>query len=462
MNDGAGTISITVDGVTSNTIPFTITTGTIYFISVSDGDNSYNGLYSTRTGHSGSDGPFKDLLKFDPANNPSGDGQYICYIKAGTYTAIDSDGTFVYVNGPTGGSTKQKALISYPAEVPLINNAGQNKIFRSNSDGLENSYYTYSKLYATGGIGLGGAYGDYWRIVGNHFKDMLTDAWTGVIWVNASRYVYIYGNISENNGYDQYKHDVYIKSQAAGAANIHVQYVYLGWNEFKDPYAGAAGYGGCIFVSRSSDSGTDTRDIYIHDNYFHGGNNDFIYTGDSTAIYNIYIYNNTFSGNTSGHAVIYIYFDTTNIYIYNNTFYNTIPGDDIISNDSGLTTTTKNNIFYANNSQVIFHRSSGSIVSDHDLFYGEPVPSGTGITVTNPVTGDPQMVDPVNLNFHLQAASAARNAGTSDVSSIVTKDHDGNSRPQESIYDIGAYEYTIGAVGSEGIFGITLRGGSFR
>jgi hypothetical protein len=49
-------------------------------------------------------------------------------------------------------------------------------------------------------------------------------------------------------------------------------------------------------------------------------------------------------------------------------------------------------------------------------------------------------VDPVNSNFHLIQNSQAVNSGTSLVNTVVTNDIEGVLRPQESGYDIGAYE----------------------
>jgi hypothetical protein len=136
---------------------------------------------------------------------------------------------------------------------------------------------------------------------------------------------------------------------------------------------------------------------------------------------------------------------TNSVYLYNNTFYNTI--SPIISVTGATHAILKNNIYYANNNQTFFEIETyqgATINSDYDLFYGRSVPSGSGITITNAKTGNPLFVNPTGRDFHLQSTSAAINAGTASVSSTVTWDYDGNSRPQGSAYDIGAYEYGAG------------------
>jgi len=453
MTDGSGTVSVTVGGVTSNTLPFTITTGKIYFISVSDGNNSYNGLYSARSGRSGSDGPFKDILKFNPSNNPSGDGQYICYVRGGMYTTQDVDSTFVALRGPHGGPAKQKALIAYPTEVPTIDtsNAGRGIIWNAGySPYGMNSYFTYSKLYGVGGGGAIEHFGNYNRTIGCHFKDYLNQAWTGVVWVGDSKYTRIYGNFFDHNGYDSYKHNIYVKTQPSiPDVDYSTLYTDIGWNEISNPVAGPDNRGGAVFISKSSDSAYNTQYVYIHDNYFHDGNMEFIYTGDNTTLYDIYIYNNIFTGGTAGSGSVFLAWNTDSVYLFNNTFYNTI--SPMVSVTGATHAVLKNNIYYANNGQTFLAMETyygATATSDHDLFYnpkGSNLLPRSAITVINGKTGNPLFVNPAAKDFHLQSGSAAIDAGTGSVSGTVTQDYSGNSRPQGSAYDIGAYEYSPGS-----------------
>ena len=67
---------------------------------------------------------------------------------------------------------------------------------------------------------------------------------------------------------------------------------------------------------------------------------------------------------------------------------------------------------------------------------------GDGDVLTGTVNtwGDPGFVDPDGGDYHIDLGSAARNAG---VDSGVIADIDGDTRPQESGYDIGADEFCM-------------------
>jgi len=89
---GNGNITVTVNGVTSNALPFQVAPATILFVDVTNGNNNNDGR-TTATA-------WKDLWKWtpclsnDPYHYPShcntlGDSQYIMYVRGGTYTTKD-------------------------------------------------------------------------------------------------------------------------------------------------------------------------------------------------------------------------------------------------------------------------------------------------------------------------------------------------------------------------------------
>jgi hypothetical protein len=457
---GDGTITVTVGGIPSNTLAFKVVPGTaakIYFVSVSNGNNNNNGLYSATQG--GSNGPFKDVFMFNPGldefhastnRNPSGDGQYIMYIRGGTYTATDADSVFVALRGPYGGPDKRKALIGYPGETSNFNTANAERGIIWNADYSpygKNSYFTWSKLNGIGGLAAAGVIGDYNRVIGCTFKEYLDYAQDGVVWVTASQHTSIYGNLFEHNGCDSMKHNIYVKTQAGFSGDRNTIYTSIGWNEFSNAYSSDT-HGGVIFISKSSDGGAySTANVYIHNNYFHDGNMDFIYSGDGPDMGDIFVYNNIFSGGTSANGGITMYDGTNNIYFYNNVFYQMGPADQPMAWETGKAKSYfKNNIWYSRSGQAFFNLETfkgATFSSDHDLFYGNTAPSGA----TNVKTGDPKFVS-AGTDFHLQAGSPAIDAGANTVSSTVTNDYDSNPRPMDgnndgtAAYDIGAYEYT--------------------
>jgi hypothetical protein len=127
----------------------------------------------------------------------------------------------------------------------------------------------------------------------------------------------------------------------------------------------------------------------------------------NTAYYNI-VY-----GNYRGIQCAY----GTSATVYNNTVYNNGGyGIRISANMTGAI--VRNNIMY-NHTDDYYDQSD--TIEDHNL---------EGI--------DPQFVNAGAGNFHLQAGSPARDAGT-DVG--LTEDYDGVSVPQETNPAIGAYEY---------------------
>jgi hypothetical protein len=460
--DGAGTISVTVNGVTSNTLSFTVASGTIYFISVSDGSNSYNGRYATRTGHTGSDGPFRDIYMFNPGldsahsastRNPSGDAQYIAYVRGGTYTTEDVDSAALAFRGPYGGPTKQKALIGYPGENATVDTASLTRgvVWYANYDPYGKvSYLTISKINAKNGGTPMGVFGDYNRIVGCTFYDYLLYAQSGLVQVTNSQHTSLFGNYLYHSGNDSMKHGYYIKTEYTGqtSGDRSTLYTDIGWNEFYN-FVSSDHHGGIIFVSKSGDSQIaqyPTAYTYIHDNYFHDNDMECLYVGDGVAIGDVYFYNNVCASGTSSNGGMTFYNGTNNVYIYNNTFYQVAgtSGSEFWGTGSTTNVVMKNNIFYAtpNNPFVYWEGSTGATLnSTNDLYYsstGASVPSGSRITVTSAKSGNPLFTS--STNYHLQSGSPAIDQGVSTVSSVVTKDYDGIARPQNSVYDIGAFE----------------------
>ena len=85
MANGTGTINVTVNGITSNTLPFYVrTTGNIRFVDHTNGLNTNNGQTNTTA--------WKTLGKA----RQSISGGDIVYIRAGTYDEIDSSDKLLF------------------------------------------------------------------------------------------------------------------------------------------------------------------------------------------------------------------------------------------------------------------------------------------------------------------------------------------------------------------------------
>ncbi len=152
-------------------------------------------------------------------------------------------------------------------------------------------------------------------------------------------------------------------------------------------------------------------------------------------------YNNIISG-LDGESVKYVgcfqawtsY--TTGLKIVNNTCYDVTIG---IENNSGVTGAEyKNNIFNTL-TNVISDSGSGTVLGTNLC----PA-AGTGCSVT----GSPSFTNAAVGDFSLQSSSPARDAGATLAE--VSDDYIGTARPQNSVFDIGAYEYIVSSGGGAG------------
>ena len=170
-----------------------------------------------------------------------------------------------------------------------------------------------------------------------------------------------------------------------------------------------------------------------------------------------------------------LYFHSSNFTVTNNIFYNIAHGwkiqladganNTLIANNtfafpnltedgqimlwnsqSGLV--IENNIFYNPHNYAIvrFTSSVSTCMLDRNLVYGASglVASSTGCSVgATQVGANPMFVNPAAYDFHVQSGGAGVDAGAN--LSAVPLDIDGNSRPQGSSTDVGAYEFSAPA-----------------
>ena len=229
--------------------------------------------------------------------------------------------------------------------------------------------------------------------------------------------------------------------------------------------------GGAVEVY--SPTGRTLDNTQIYGNYFYqnwgvietGGTKDesLSYPNSLPTVQNVYIHHNVFHNNygrvlTIHGASTYRYAAKTyNLRVENNTI---VENGDIefdpehedgrtISND-GTTiwvrqTVNAGEIVWRNN---ILYKTYGSVadygqIHTHNCYYGGVSTSysyGTGEFNSNPL-----FVNYGGEDYHLQSGSPCRNAGTN---TGYGQDYDGTLLPQESVYDIGAFEYYSGGGGT--------------
>lgn len=439
-----GNVVVTVSGVTSNGVPFTVCSGNIYFVSPSGNDSNPGSFASP-------------WLTPGKARSAMVAGDTV-YFRAGTYNTVDNFGAPMLIIGNSGTSGAYQNFLGYPGETAQLGDSsvsraiyfwgnttlqyvaiGQLKI-RSSASSL-----SFQNVIAPGGC-------NHIRVVGNDAQTSGTGE--GVDFEMPADNIVIYGNESGNNcpsgcNFDNRAYSVYFGGYGA-QSNVDI-----GWNRLHDNLFGKSLQ---LYGHQAGDTMTN---FFFHDNLCYNnsmpgmtlGGGDPGVTGDVN-VTNAQIYNNVFWNNAygsrfaQGSIQLQTYNTLSGTYkFYNNSFYNdgvnhgnSLPSTIIEYDNLGVSSSAfYNNVFYAPSSATTFFQSTASFSGGHNVYFGI-ASSNIPAADTTSIFGDPKFSNPAGIDLHLGAGSPAIAAGQASNASV--RDFDGDIRPSPP--SIGAFDVTGG------------------
>jgi hypothetical protein len=450
---GTGNFVVTVNGVPSNGIPFTVRSGSIYFVSTGGNDSNPGTAAS----------PFKTITNCRTVLKAGG----TCYIENGVNqnTLDNFDATLDVYTGGTAG--QPIALVGYPGATVNIGGTCCTYGLRVPNLGVAANYVTVAELSFNPGPGeaLNSTSGSTnWRVVGNKFQCPGANGQVGCFETNETTYLYFYGNETTNVG------------QVAGTKQQHADYlssdtnhVWFGWNYIHNNNScrGLQVHSSPLNGGGASDpTGYNQYDLHIHDNLIHDDPCDGIELATvdpskgTVEVYNNVVYHvglgpdpNDGEASYSCIRIAQITNDgppgTGQVAIYNNTLSDC--GSHVGSFDQSGTyafaagsvgATVSNNIASQNSGEFFVNSgvaASGITLSGTaNLWYGgsQLAPSWS----SGNITSNPLFANLGAFDFHLTSTSPAVGTGTSAGTS--TFDFDGRIRPTPP--SVGAYEVSSG------------------
>jgi uncharacterized protein (TIGR03437 family) len=459
---GLTAIQASVGGVTTNTLPFTVRAGPIYFVRANGSDTTGDGSWAK---------PWAKVSRAT-ANLPRG---AIVYIGDGVWqNTQDGDRSTLNLDSDPaalGTAELPKALVAYPGANAKIGTESLDawSTFVSGAP-TPSTYWVISKLVLTG-RNIAATYNTGFRIIGNHISAPRGDDQTGAIGGIDSANLYVLGNELTNCGYpgtSKLYHPMYIQSREANSPPKlpDSDNREIAWNYLHDNHA----FDGVNFYREGQYSSymTNTR---VHDNVIinQTGRGMLIgtfLTGDQNYFYNNVIIKAGLGPAPTGPFVNdpafgYVCVDInagaignppTTIHFYNNTLVGCGFGSGPSNTDGAVSVGNaytfdlvfKNNIIVSEGFPFVTAYSTTSRTrASNNVWYGNggPVPGATASEIfAGAITGDPKFVNRAIGDVRLLAGSAAIDRGSA-ASPVPSVDFDNVPRPQGAGYDIGAFEW---------------------
>ena len=338
----------------------------------------------------------------------------VVVFESGTYTDTNGDGAVMRITG-SGTAAKWITFVSrskWGAKMWGNNNAAAEGIVLQGADYVRVEGFEVSDVGNVGsprgsasGIDLYNG-GNHSQLVANHIHHV--------------------GNVCADPGNTNGEVGIYVQSgKNSGSIIVENNYVHHIGRFF-------VGENGCgnttvsldhgMYLNGGSGGGGGAGNITIRNNLFHDTHHGWgvqMYPG---SLSNVQLLNNTFASCNESKSYTCIVLDATisSSAIKNNLFYNPPGGKTIEAAGFNGAITIGNNL------------TSGNAMHDQGS-----TPAGMTLQA-NLLSTNPLLMSPPS-NFRLQSSSPAVNAG--EALSSVTLDHDGNPRPNNGAWDIGAFEY---------------------